>query len=140
MPRPYGVRGRDTLGRVLEVDAVGSVAPEEAWRRYSRASLWPTWAPQIRGVSGAGDPVRPGDRGWVRGPWPLRVPFTILDVVDDERRWSWRVGLGPAAVVMEHGVEALDVGSRAWVRIAVPAVLAAPYAPLARLALRRLVA
>ena len=40
---------------------------------------------------------------------------------------------------MEHGVDALDVGSRAWVRIDAPRVLALPYAPWARLALRRLV-
>ena len=131
--------GHGRLDDVLVVDAQGPAAPEEVWRRYSHASRWPTWAPQISGVSGAGDPVAPGDRGWVRGPFPLRLPYTILDVVADERRWSWQVGLGPASVVMEHGVDALDVGSRAWVRIDVPAPLALPYAPLARLALRRLV-
>lgn len=125
---------------MLVVDAEGPVAPDEVWHRYSHASRWPTWAPQISGVSGAGDPITAGDRGWVRGPFPLRVPYTILEVVAAECRWSWRVGFGPASVVMEHGVDALDVGSRAWVRIAAPAPLASPYAPLARLALRRLVA
>ncbi len=121
------------------MEAVGAVAVDEAWRRYSHASRWPTWAPQIRSVTGAGDPVAPGDRGWVRGPWPVRVPFTILDLDEDGHRWSWRVGVGPASIVMEHGVEAVGEGTRGWVRIAVPAPLAAPYAPLARLALRRLV-
>ncbi|WP_432476700.1 SRPBCC family protein [Nocardioides sp. GXQ0305] len=124
---------------MLVVDAEGPAAPEEVWRRYSHSSQWPTWAPQVSGASGTGDPVAAGDRGWVRGPFLLRVPFTVLDVQPDERRWTWRVGLGPASVVMEHGVDALDVGSRAWVGIDVPAPVALPYAPLARIALRRLV-
>lgn len=124
---------------MLVVDAEGPAAPDEVWRRYSHASQWSTWAPQIRRVSGASDPVAAGDHGWVRGPFPLRVPYAVLDVDPDAQRWTWRVGLGPASVVMEHGVDALDVGSRAWVRIALPAPLALPYAPLARLALRRLV-
>ena len=124
---------------MLVVDAEGAAAPEEVWRRYSHPSLWPTWAPQVRDVSGADDPVAPEDHGWVRGPFPLRVPFTVLDVDADRRTWSWRVGIGPASVVMEHGVDALRPGSRAWVRIHVPAALALPYAPLARFALRRLV-
>lgn len=121
------------------VAAEGPVDPEEAWRRYAHASLWSSWAPQVRGVSGAGDPVAAGDRGWVRGPFPVRVPFRVLAVDPRARRWSWRVGVGIASVVMEHGVEATTAGSRAWVEIAAPRTLAAPYAPLARLALQRLV-
>ena len=124
---------------MLEVDAEGPAAPDEVWLRYSHASRWPSWAPQVSSVSGAGDPVAAGDRGWVRGPFPLRVPYTVLDVDHDLWRWSWQVGLGLASVLMEHGVDALDVGSRAWVRIDLPAALALPYAPVARLALRRLV-
>ncbi len=124
---------------MLVVDASGSASPAEVWRRYSHSSLWPSWAPQVSGVTGTGDPVAPGDHGWVRGPFLLRVPYAVLDVVPDERRWSWQVGLGPASVVMEHGVDALDVGSRAWVRIDAPRPLALPYTPFARFALRRLV-
>ena len=124
---------------MLVVEASGTASPGTVWRRYSRASEWPSWAPQIRRVSGAGDPVAPGDRGWVHGPVFLRVPFTILDVDPDDRRWRWRVGVGPAAIEMEHGVDPTPGGSRAWVRIGVPAPLALPYAPLARVALGRLV-
>ena len=124
---------------MLVVDAEGPVAPEEVWLRYSHASRWPTWAPQVSSVSGAGDPVAAGDRGWVRGPFPLRVPYTVLDVDHDLRRWTWQVGPELVPVLMEHGVDALDVGSRAWVRIDLPAPLALPYTPFARYALRRLV-
>jgi hypothetical protein len=130
---------RGTLGDVLVVDASGAASAAEVWRRYSHSSLWPSWAPQVSSVTGTGDPVVPGDRGWVRGPSLLRVPFTVLHVVPAELRWSWRVGVGPASVVMEHGVEPLDVGSRAWVRIDAPRLMVLPYVPFARFALRRLV-
>lgn len=124
---------------MLVVDASGAAPAADVWRRYTHSSLWSSWAPQVSGVSGTGDPVVRGDRGWVHGPLLVRVPFTVIDVVPSELRWSWRVGLGPAAVVMEHGVEALDVGSRAWVRIDAPRLLVLPYVPFARFALRRLV-
>lgn len=121
------------------VEAVGPLAPEETWERYTHASRWSSWAPQVRGVSGAGDPVAPGERGWVRGPFPLRVPFTVLALDATALTWTWQVGVGPAAVVMDHGVESSGTGSRAWVDIHLPTPLVLPYAPIARLALRRLV-
>ncbi|QBR92246.1 SRPBCC family protein [Nocardioides euryhalodurans] len=122
-----------------KVDAEGPLSPAEVWERYTHASLWSSWAPQVRGVSGAHDPVRAGDRGWVRGPFPLRLPYTVLAVDEGARRWSWQVGIGVVSVVMEHGVDPAPAGSRAWLRIEVPGPLAAPYAPIARMALRRLV-
>lgn len=124
---------------MLVVDASGPATLESAWLRYSRASAWPSWAPQIRGVTGAGDPLAVGDHGWVHGPLLLRVPYRIEEVDPVRHRWRWRVGVGPASVVMEHGVEPTATGTRAWVRIGLPAPLALPYAPLARHALRRLV-
>ena len=66
------------------VDAEGPLSPAEVWERYTHASRWSSWAPQVRGVSGAHDPVRAGDRGWVRGPFPLRVPYTVLAVDEAE--------------------------------------------------------
>ena len=54
-------------------------------------------------------------------------------------RWSWWVGLGPLGMPMDHGVDAEGDGSRAWARMYLPSWALAPYAPLARLALRRLV-
>ena len=81
----------------------------------------------------------PGTSGTVHGPWPVRIPFEIRSVDATLRQWSWRVGLGPLGLVMDHGVEEFGTGSRAWVRIHAPAPLVAPYAPIARLALRRLV-
>jgi uncharacterized protein YndB with AHSA1/START domain len=123
----------------VRIESGGSVSPEEVWERYTDPALWPTWAPQVRAVTGTVEPVLPGDRGWVLGPVGTRVPFVVLAVDAGSRRWSWRVGVRPAAVVMEHGVDADGHGSRAWVDIRAPRLLVLPYLPVAWLALRRLV-
>jgi hypothetical protein len=73
------------------------------------------------------------------GPLFTFAPFRIRYVDDRARTWSWWVGFGPAGVGMDHGVDDTGTGSRAWVRIHAHRWLAAPYAPIARLALRRLV-
>ena len=122
----------------LLLSATGPTPREEVWARYSTPSLWPTWAPQIRSVTTSGS-FAPGTRGTVHGPWPTRIPFVIRSVDAVAREWSWRVGLGPLGVVMDHGVDQAGTGSQAWVRIHAPALLVAPYVPIARLALRRLV-
>ena len=123
----------------LRLDAAGPADGDRVWRDYTHPSRWPVWAPQIRSVSGVGDPVRPGDSGWVHGPFPLRLPFEILSVDDDRREWSWRVGVGPASVVLDHGVDSAGTQTQAWALIHAPALLVLPYAPLTTLALRRLV-
>ena len=79
------------------------------------------------------------DPGTVHGPWRTRIAFEIRSVDAAARVWSWRVGVGPLGLVMDHGVEETGTGARAWVRLHAPAPLVAPYAPIARLALRRLV-
>lgn len=131
------------------VTAHGPALAEDAWQRYAVPALWPTWAPQIRAVrlapaspGGLDDVLVAGVRGSVLGPPPLRVPFRVVAVDPAAYRWAWRVGLGPLAVTMEHGVDAGPggAGCTAWVRIQLPGSVAAPYAPVARLALRRLVA
>ena len=122
----------------LLIEVSGPSPPDEVWTRYSTPSLWSSWAPQIRSVSYA-RLFAPGLRGTVHGPWPTRIPFEIRSVDVTARTWSWQVGVGPLRVLMEHGVDASGTGSRAWVRIHLPAPLALPYAPLARLALKRLV-
>lgn len=127
------------------IDATGAAPAEEIWRRYTRPALWPGWAPHIRRVVTDVDVIEPGACGTVRGPLVAQVRFRILDVDHAARCWSWWVGLGPAGVVMEHGVDPAGVdpagggGSRAWLRVRAPGLLVAPYAPVAALALRRLV-
>lgn len=125
---------------MTRVAATGPLPADAVWDRYTDPALWPTWAPQVRGVVGTVEPVLPGDRGWVLGPLVARVPFEVLTVEPEARRWAWRVGFGPLAVAMEHGVdEEPDGDTTAWVDIALPRLAVLGYLPVAQWALRRLV-
>lgn len=120
----------------MRISVTGAATTEQVWRRYVTPELWPTWSPQIRGVACADKRIGPGSAGVVHGPAFVRVPFVVLAVNEAERTWSWRVGR-PIGITMTHGVdEAPHGGSSAWLEI--PLALAA-YAPIARLALHRLV-
>lgn len=123
---------------MLEISATGDRPLDDAWERYTHPALWSTWAPQIRSVTCADEVIAAGTRGVVHGPLVVRVPFTIESVDHEEHRWTWRVGVGPIGVRMDHGVDATADGVRAWARIHLPALVAMPYAPIAHLALRRL--
>jgi hypothetical protein len=123
----------------MRIEATGPRPADDAWEQYTRTSAWPTWSPQIRAVRGVDGRIAPGDRGVVHGPFPVRVPFRIVAVDAEARRWTWRVGVGPLAVVLDHGVDPVGGGSSAWADVHAPALLVRAYAPLARLALRRLV-
>lgn len=122
------------------VSVEGPADAAEVWRRYTSPAEWPGWAPQIMRVDTPDDPIQPGTRGVVHGPALIRIPFRILEVDETARRWVWRVGVGPLTLRMEHGVDESPEGSRAWVRIHAPRLLVFPYTPVARLALRRVVA
>lgn len=117
--------------------ATGPADPDDAWRRYTTRELWSTWSPQIRSVRPGGR-IRPGDRGVVLGLLVAVVPFTILARDDAARRWSWRVGVRPLAVRMDHGIDVVDGGCTAWMDLHGPAALGAAYAPFARRALEHL--
>ncbi len=123
----------------MRIEVTGPRTAEKVWELYTRPSAWPTWAPQISSVRGVADPIAPGDRGVVHGLAVVRVPFVIEAVDESARRWTWRVGLGPLSVVLDHGVDELESGCRAWADVHAPYVMVLPYSPLARLALRRLV-
>ena len=123
----------------MRIEAVGPRPTEEVWQRYVTPSQWPGWARKFRDVRGVGDPLEPGARGVVRGPLLVHLPFRIVSVDAAARRWTWRVGLGPVAVVLDHGVDDQGDDTCAWADVHAPSALVLPYAPLARLALRRLV-
>ena len=134
----------------LSLRAAGTAAPDEVWDRYRRPSRWSEWSPQIVRVDTDGDVLVPGLAGTVRGPLGLAVPFRVRDVEPDTpvRRWSWRVSVGPVSLWLEHEVIPLDGahGSGPDVRrtattllVDGPAPVVLGYAPLAQLALVRLV-
>lgn len=131
------------LATTTTVRATGRADPADVWARYVMPRHWTGWSPQIRAVSGLplDEPVVAGSTGTVHGPAGLGVAFTVVEVDEAARRWSWRVRLGLVDLHMAHGVDCSPgtPGSTAWARITGPLPIVVGYAPLARHALRRLV-
>lgn len=124
----------------VRLSATGGAAADLAWRRYAEIGLWRTWAPHLTGADASGARIAAGVTGRVHVLGLLRLPFTVTDVDDPRRRWSWVVRLGPLRLALEHGVDVHPRGSRTWLVMSGPAPVLLSYAPLAWLALRRLVA
>ena len=131
------------LTTTVTVRASGPADPSEVWLRYVTPRCWSGWSPQIRSVSGAplDESVSAGSTGTVHGPAGVAVTFTVTELDGAARRWSWRVRVGVVDLDMTHGVDFRHptTGSTAWVRITGPLPIVLGYAPLARLALHRLV-
>ena len=124
----------------VTLHATGSANPHAVWERYAVPGLWATWSPQISGVDTVADRIAAGVTGRVLGPLGVAVPFVVEDVDEPARSWTWRVRVGPASLRLHHWVSpGPDGGSTTGLRIVGPAPLAVGYAPLAQLALRRLV-
>lgn len=122
------------------VSARGPLGPDEAWERYADLDRWPGWAPQITGVTAPRRRLGPGLAGTVRAAGVVRVPFEVLAVDEAARTWSWRVQVGPVRLVLRHGVEPDGDGTRTWLVTEGPALVVAPYTPVAFVALHALVA
>jgi hypothetical protein len=123
----------------LTLHARGPLPPHVVWERYADPQRWQTWAPQIRKVEAVGR-LRPAMSGRVYSYLPPGLAFQVLDVDARSRTWAWRVQAGPVRLMLEHGVrEAPRGGTETWLRLHGPLPLLLAYAPLARLALRRLV-
>ena len=123
------------------VEALGPVAADHVWHRYTTPDTWPSWAPHLKRVDTEATTLEPGVTGKVEGPKGLTLDFTVEKVDPRLRSWSWRVGRGSLAVLMHHdAVPAARGGTRATLRVGggVSAVIQ-PYRLLARAALRRLV-
>lgn len=121
-----GARGRAPAGLV--------------WTRYLRPALWSTWSPQIVSVDYPGEQLAAGSGGTVHGWLGLRVGFTVDEVDLINRAWSWTVRL-PLGVrlALRHTVSADGAGSRTGLVVDGPLPVVLAYAPLARIALQKLV-
>lgn len=128
------------LDTSVRLSATGPVEPGTAWRRYQQLALWPRWAPQLRAVECPVDRLAPGISGRVVGPLGVHAGFTVRDVDEAARRWTWEVRRGPVAVVLEHGIEPGEPeGAIARLVLTGPLPLLLGYAPAAWYALHRLV-
>jgi hypothetical protein len=136
----------------VHLTAHGDADPDLVWERYAEPARWSSWSPQIRRVE-AGPRIVPGLRGVVHGPAGVQARFLVEDVDERARRWRWRVRpvLGvplPVELVLDHAVDADGRGGATTsLRLSAPSWSAAPlalpaavlYAPIAQLALHRLV-
>ncbi len=112
----------------------GTTSAEVMWEAYADTARWASWAPHIRRVSPSGR-ITQGMSGVVEGPIWSRARFEVTQVDEHARRWTWRVRLGPTSLTIAHEV---DDGATA-VEIEGPAPLVIAYAPVAQIALARLV-
>jgi hypothetical protein len=123
----------------ITLRARGTAPADVAWERYAQPALWKTWSPQITGVEVPVDRIAAGVIGDVIGPLGVRLPFVIDEVDEGRQRWTWHVPLGPLTVRLVHWVSAARGGSSTGLQMHGPLPLLVGYAPLARLALGRLV-
>ena len=98
----------------LTVEASGAADPETVWDRYVHPARW-------------------------HGPFGVGVAFEILRVDHDKRCWAWRVTVAGITLVLGHDVFAQASGSSTTLDITGPAPVVIGYAPIARIALGRLV-
>lgn len=102
---------------------------------YAHTSRWSEWAPHLRRVEPSAA-LEVGLRGFVIGVGGVRAAFEVTAVDREAGTWSWKVKSGPVGLELDHAV------GDGWTTLTVtgPAAVVLPYLPLARLALRRLVA
>ena len=93
-----------------------------------------------RRVEASADRLAFGVRGTVYAVGILPLAFSVTSCRPEDRTWSWQVRLGPVTLDLDHAVFPAGSGSRSTLSLAGPALVVMAYAPLARLALRRLCA
>jgi len=117
---------------MLTVDRVVAAPPSAVWQVLIDLKAWPRWGPTVSGAELTdSDELALGVHGRVFTPVGVPLPFTITEF-EPGRRWAWRVAGVPATA---HGVDPVESGTRVW--MSAP-VLAAPYAPVLGIALRRI--
>jgi hypothetical protein len=131
----------------LYLAATGPTTADEVWERYAQPALWSTWSPQIRRVEMVGDRLSTGATGRVVSLLGLSADFEVDTWDEEEWRWSWTVrpraallpGVPMPRLHLGHGVRSTTAGTLTWLRLSGPLPLVVMYAPVARLALHRLV-
>jgi hypothetical protein len=130
----------------LRIAATGPLDPQTAWEHYTQPRWWPVWSPHLREVDYPDAVVRPGTSGRVTGVGGVVAHFRIDAVDHSARTWSWSVRSGPLRLSFDHGVDVVPPGTgpaggcTAWLVTHALWPVTIGYAPLARLALHRLVA
>jgi hypothetical protein len=124
---------------VRSIRASGPASPATCWQRYEELGQWSSWAPHIIRVEADEANLRLGLTGVVRVVGGLAVPFTVTGVDEAAMVWSWIARVGGVALTLTHRVVATEGGSATTTTMEGPAALVLAYAPLAKIALMRLV-
>lgn len=124
----------------LQLRAGGRAEPDVVWERYARHALWSSWSPQVRAVELPGDRIVTGARGRVRGPAGVSVAVLVTAVDEQARTWAWTAAVGSVRLALHHTVEpGKGGGTVTRLRVSGPAPFVLGYAPVAQIALQRLV-
>ncbi|MFF8868439.1 SRPBCC family protein [Streptomyces sp. NPDC015139] len=121
------------------LSAQGAADPDTVWQRYAGVDQWASWSPQIKAVHCVGRRLSPGMSGTVESVAGIRAAFVVEAVDHDRRAWTWRVRLGRIQIRLHHEVRPQGRGSTTSLTMYGPQLVLLAYAPLARLALHRLV-
>jgi Polyketide cyclase / dehydrase and lipid transport len=123
----------------LTLHAAGSSPADQAWERYAQVAYWSRWSPRIRSVTCTSPRIRAGSTGRVHAVLGVGVDF-VVDAVDEAAcHWVWTVRKGPLTLHLSHRVLAAGDGCRSTLEMSGPMPVLLAYAPLARLAIGRLV-
>ncbi|MFJ4585135.1 SRPBCC family protein [Streptomyces echinatus] len=123
----------------MTLSAHGAACPDTVWQRYASVEQWASWSPQIKAVHCEGRRLSPGLSGTVESAGGVHAAF-VVDAVDHDRRtWTWRVHLGRIRIRLHHEVRPQGRGTTTSLTMDGPQLVLVAYAPLARLALHRLV-
>lgn len=123
----------------LTVRAKGSASPDVVWARYTEPEQWPTWAPHMKRAEYPYSRVTPGTFGRVYAYGGFSLLFSIDAVDEAERTWDWSVYVGSQRIELKHGVVSRGSRTQTWASVGLALPLALGYAPVAKLALHRLV-
>lgn len=124
----------------------GPIDPSLAWERYARTDRWSWWSRHLDRVEVDDDEqrIRPGLTGRVASG-PLVARFRVDAVDEAARTWTWTVRVGLLRLRLEHAVvPATQIGTQregTLTRLVLrgPLLVTVAYAPIAALALQRLV-
>jgi hypothetical protein len=123
----------------LRLAAAGAASAEQAWERYAQVAHWSRWSPQIRSVTCSSPRIRTGSTGRVHAAMGVGLDFVVDSVDEVARVWAWTVRKGLLTLHLTHRVVRAGDGCRTTLEMAGPLPVLLGYAPLARLALGRLV-
>lgn len=122
----------------MALSANGAACPDTVWQRYASVEQWASWSPQIKALHCEGRRLSPGLSGTVESAVGVHAAF-VVDAVDHDRRtWTWRVHLGRIRIRLHHEVRP-GRGTTPSLTMDGPQLVLVAYAPLARLAMHRLV-